>query len=272
VIPLESQRQSSKSHRADSRAGVGGSPGKNGSAERNGDGDDDDDHEAQEIQVAEESAIGSASSATAPPHPGHREAGANDPIEELPNAVWYVRPPSGGQYGPARGDVMKKWIAEGRVSPDSLVWREGWSDWRSAKTALPAVARLNPGRAAERAVPPTPQAPPNVATPSQQPEKTGDSESAQAASGSSAPAAAPAATSAQKPMSPAAAPVIQVAPSPNSTEEPIGIAGPINPRSKPVFTSSRANSSTKWAIAAVIALAIVAVGLSIALVYVLWIR
>jgi len=57
---------------------------------------------------------------------------AADPIAEAPNAVWYVRPPSGGQYGPARGDALRKWIGEGRVSSDSLVWREGWADWREA--------------------------------------------------------------------------------------------------------------------------------------------
>src|SRR5262249_51058507 len=48
---------------------------------------------------------------------------ANDPIAEAPSAIWYVRPPTGGQYGPARGDIMRKWISEGRVSSDSLVWR-----------------------------------------------------------------------------------------------------------------------------------------------------
>src|SRR5262245_7398163 len=60
-----------------------------------------------------------------------------DPIAEAPGAIWYVRPPSGGQFGPARGDVMRKWIAEGRVSSDSLVWREGWSDWQSAGKLFP---------------------------------------------------------------------------------------------------------------------------------------
>jgi hypothetical protein len=57
---------------------------------------------------------------------------ASDPIAEAPNAVWYVRPPSGGQFGPAGGDVMRRWITEGRVGVDSLVWREGWADWRPA--------------------------------------------------------------------------------------------------------------------------------------------
>lgn len=62
-----------------------------------------------------------------------------DPIDEAPQSIWYVRPPSGGQYGPARGDIMRKWLGEGRVSPDSLVWREGWQDWRLAADAFPSL-------------------------------------------------------------------------------------------------------------------------------------
>jgi hypothetical protein len=54
--------------------------------------------------------------------------------------VWYVRPPSGGQFGPARGDIMRKWIDEGRVSADSLVWREGWAEWQTAAEVLPTLA------------------------------------------------------------------------------------------------------------------------------------
>jgi hypothetical protein len=62
-----------------------------------------------------------------------------DPIVEAPNAVWYVRPPSGGQFGPARGDIMRKWLGEGRVSSDSLVWRDGWTDWKSAAAVFPSL-------------------------------------------------------------------------------------------------------------------------------------
>ena len=35
-------------------------------------------------------------------------------------------PRTGGQFGPAPGHVLREWIAEGRVTPDSYVWREGW--------------------------------------------------------------------------------------------------------------------------------------------------
>ena len=66
-----------------------------------------------------------------------------DPIDESPESVWYIRPPAGGQYGPAKGDVVRRWIAEGRVSPDSLVWREGWTDWRLAGPIFPSITGLN---------------------------------------------------------------------------------------------------------------------------------
>ena len=67
------------------------------------------------------------------------EATHADPIAESPDSVWYVRPAAGGQYGPARGDVMRRWLSEGRVSADSMVWREGWADWRLAAPVFPAL-------------------------------------------------------------------------------------------------------------------------------------
>jgi hypothetical protein len=80
-------------------------------------------------------------------------ATADDPIAEAPAAIWYVRPPTGGQYGPARGEIMRKWIAEGRVSSDSLVWREGWTDWQNAGKLFPTL------HAAGTAIPPRPAVP-----------------------------------------------------------------------------------------------------------------
>ncbi|MEO8499163.1 MAG: DUF4339 domain-containing protein [Planctomycetota bacterium] len=62
-----------------------------------------------------------------------------DPIAESPDSVWYVRPTGGGQYGPARGDVMRRWLTEGRVSADSMVWREGWADWKLAGPLFPSL-------------------------------------------------------------------------------------------------------------------------------------
>lgn len=61
------------------------------------------------------------------------------------SATWYVRPPSGGQYGPATVDVLKNWIAEGRVAKNALLWRDGWAQWREASEALPEISETLPG-------------------------------------------------------------------------------------------------------------------------------
>jgi hypothetical protein len=52
-----------------------------------------------------------------------------------------VRPASGGQFGPAAGEIMRRWISEGRVASDSLVWREGWPDWKPAASTFPSLAQ-----------------------------------------------------------------------------------------------------------------------------------
>ena len=71
---------------------------------------------------------------------------AGDPLSESPGAVWYVRPASGGQFGPATADVMRGWLAEGRVGADTLVWREGWREWQEASATFP---QLQPDEATE---------------------------------------------------------------------------------------------------------------------------
>ncbi|MEN6449348.1 MAG: GYF domain-containing protein [Thermoguttaceae bacterium] len=63
-----------------------------------------------------------------------------DVLTEAGDVVWYIRPASGGQFGPANADVMRSWIAEGRVGPDSLVWCEGWRDWREASDVFPQLS------------------------------------------------------------------------------------------------------------------------------------
>lgn len=70
---------------------------------------------------------------------GPRGASPTEPdvLQDAPDVIWYIRPPSGGQYGPANRDVMRAWLAEGRITPDSLVWREGWRDWKEALAVFP---------------------------------------------------------------------------------------------------------------------------------------
>jgi hypothetical protein len=101
-------------------------------------------------------AAAAAQTANAPSAPAVSAAPAtatasatNDPISEAPTAIWYVRPPSGGQYGPARGEIMRKWISEGRVSSDSLVWREGWTDWQNAGKLFPMLNESGTNAAAQ---------------------------------------------------------------------------------------------------------------------------
>ena len=67
-------------------------------------------------------------------------------------ASWYVRPPSGGQYGPANTSIFGQWIEEGRVASNSLVWRDGWQQWRSATEAFPELAGQLPGGSQDQQV------------------------------------------------------------------------------------------------------------------------
>jgi hypothetical protein len=79
-----------------------------------------------------------------------------DPLAEDSEAVWYVRPPDGDQFGPASADVMRGWIDEGRVTGESLVWREGWRDWVKAAAVLPQLGAGRPPGPTEIVVDPHP--------------------------------------------------------------------------------------------------------------------
>ena len=63
------------------------------------------------------------------PQPGNQAT----PVKE----VWYVRPANGDeQYGPASTEVMRSWIAEQRIAPDSWVWKSGWPQWKFGVEAI----------------------------------------------------------------------------------------------------------------------------------------
>jgi hypothetical protein len=72
---------------------------------------------------------------TATPPPLTQAPATPAPAPPEPTA-WYIRPASGGQFGPANDEVFAQWIAEGRVSADSWVWRNGWADWKAGGEAL----------------------------------------------------------------------------------------------------------------------------------------
>lgn len=71
-------------------------------------------------------------------------------------SVWFVRTPTGDQFGPADTATFQDWVKEGRVAPDCLVWQEGWPDWRPAADVLPGMAAtLSTGTSAPPAPPPS---------------------------------------------------------------------------------------------------------------------
>ena len=55
------------------------------------------------------------------------------------DAKWFVRPPSGGQFGPASPQLLMEWIAERRVTSDSFLWCEGMPQWQAATDLIPEL-------------------------------------------------------------------------------------------------------------------------------------
>ena len=52
------------------------------------------------------------------------------------DGLWYVRPPSGGQFGPVDLNQLRRWISEQRVPQDSLLLKEGWPEWQVAAVVM----------------------------------------------------------------------------------------------------------------------------------------
>jgi hypothetical protein len=89
-----------------------------------------------------EAVVGPQASASTPRPVVTATSPSGDPLAEAPTAVWYVRPASGGQFGPASSEILRNWLTEGRVGASSLVWRAGWSEWRSAAAVFPHLAAM----------------------------------------------------------------------------------------------------------------------------------
>lgn len=69
-------------------------------------------------------------------------------------ARWFVRPPSGGVYGPADTSTLASWIAQRRVTADSYIWRDGMEVWRIAIELMPDAFVGNSGSAEHALAPP----------------------------------------------------------------------------------------------------------------------
>jgi GYF domain 2 len=92
--------------------------------------------------------------------------------------AYTVRLADGKEYGPADRDALRAWQAEGRIGPDTLVWREGASDWRPLSQVLETgelhaggvieetiTVAARPSPAAETSAPPTVASPAPMASP-----------------------------------------------------------------------------------------------------------
>ncbi|HTQ38401.1 MAG TPA: hypothetical protein VMJ32_05210 [Pirellulales bacterium] len=81
--------------------------------------------------------------------------------------LWHVQLATGQQFEGVDHATLQQWMAAGRISPDDMLWRDGWPHWQSAITVFP---HWNGSRAA---VPPsslpmsgvTPQAAPMTVRP-----------------------------------------------------------------------------------------------------------
>ena len=91
--------------------------------------------------------------------PATRPASDELPIDdvEIPDALWYVRPDSGGQFGPASSVLLRQWKKEGRVGPDAWLWRAGWDNWQPAGSVFPDLAEPAPQVLAKPAEPARPR-------------------------------------------------------------------------------------------------------------------
>lgn len=84
-------------------------------------------------QVKQEPAPQTTEPAAIPPPP---QSTLPQALQSAIESKWYVRPPSGGQFGPAHSPVMWQWLGENRVGRDALVWCEGWPEWLIAENVF----------------------------------------------------------------------------------------------------------------------------------------
>ncbi len=132
LIPHQSTRPSSRQRRGGQSLAAGEFAATSA--------DDRESALAGDEQSSDEEILAAISGLSGPAPQASPMEQTNDPFAEAGEVVWYVRPPSGGQYGPARTDVMRSWLAEGRISGDTYVWREGWPDWREAERVFPQLS------------------------------------------------------------------------------------------------------------------------------------
>ena len=119
-------------------------------------GHEEPDHQ-ETVQETKQAAVQQQPADTAIAAAG--QMSALDLLTSDPSATWYVRPPTGGQYGPANGEILRQWIGEGRVAPAALIWRDGWPSWREASEAMPELNTSSPNVSSPNASSPNASSP-----------------------------------------------------------------------------------------------------------------
>jgi len=61
----------------------------------------------------------------------------NDAIVSEPNPQQWYANIDGANQGPADESTLKRWIVDGKVTADTMIWRPGMQDWVSAETIRP---------------------------------------------------------------------------------------------------------------------------------------
>lgn len=65
--------------------------------------------------------------------------GAGDPILDAPNLIWYYRNKEQGEKGPLKSKAMVAELKQGKISQQTLVWREDWEAWLPAAKVFPQL-------------------------------------------------------------------------------------------------------------------------------------
>ena len=61
---------------------------------------------------------------------------ATDPLQVPAAGTWYVHLPTGKQLGPVGSSTVQEWLDQARIGVDTLVWREGWAEWRTVRDSI----------------------------------------------------------------------------------------------------------------------------------------
>ncbi len=63
----------------------------------------------------------------------NREPSENEETPSESDELYFVRPPSGGEYGPADKATIELWVTQRRITSETLICKLGASQWKKAR-------------------------------------------------------------------------------------------------------------------------------------------